>query len=163
MYKGKKNFRQLKKNVMYIAKCYRTNIDRLLLDGYDNHKVDYVKQTHSDLEMVGYLNFVLELCSKESNLFLRAVYFDQNDNKLYFESLSRSSYYRKILERTRGFSADLKADTTFEELKMDDYEIVDFLMNVEECYRFAFHENEMLEMKTMQNVMDMINKNMQED
>ena len=94
MYKGKKNFRQLKKNVMYIAKCYRTNIDRLLLDGYDNHKVDYVKQTHSDLEMVGYLNFVLELCSKESNLFLRAVYFDQNDNKLYFESLSRSSYYR---------------------------------------------------------------------
>lgn len=50
MYKGKKNFRQLKKNVMYIAKCYRTNIDRLLLDGYDNHKVDYVKQTHSDLE-----------------------------------------------------------------------------------------------------------------
>ena len=94
MYKGKKNFRQLKKNVMYIAKCYRTNIDRLLLDGYDSHKVDYVKQTHSDLEMVGYLNFVLELCSKESNLFLRAVYFDQNDNKLYFESLSRSSYYR---------------------------------------------------------------------
>lgn len=94
MYKGKKNFRQLKKNVMYIAKCYRTNIDRLLLDAYDNHKVDYVKQTHSDLEMVGYLNFVLELCPKESNLFLRAVYFDQNDNKLYFESLSRSSYYR---------------------------------------------------------------------
>ena len=52
---------------------------------------------------------------------------------------------------------------TFEELKMDDYEIVDFLMNVEEYYGFAFHENEMLEMKTMQNVMDMINKNMQED
>ena len=69
MYKGKKNFRQLKKDVKYIAKCYRKNIDRLLLDGYDNHKIDYVKQTHSDLEMVGYLNFVLELCSKESNLF----------------------------------------------------------------------------------------------
>ena len=56
MYKGKKNFRQLKKDVKYIAKCYRKNIDRLLLDGYDNHKIDYVKQTHSDLEMVGYLN-----------------------------------------------------------------------------------------------------------
>ena len=77
--------------------------------------------------------------------------------------MNQLAILNKILERTRKFSADLKADTTFEELKMDDYEIVDFLMNVEEYYRFAFHENEMLEMKTMQNVMDMINKNMRED
>ena len=77
----------------------------------------------------------------------------------YFDQKKLGMYLMKKLH----FSADLKADTTFEELKMDDYEIVDFLMNVEECYRFAFHENEMLEMKTMQNVMDMINKNMQED
>ena len=77
--------------------------------------------------------------------------------------MNQLAILNKILERTKGFFADLKADTTFEELKMDDYEIVDFLMNVEEYYGFSFHENEMLEMNTMQNVMDMINKNMQED
>ena len=40
--------------------------------------------------------------------------------------MNQLAILNKILERTRGFSADLKADTTFEELKMDDYEIVDF-------------------------------------
>lgn len=40
--------------------------------------------------------------------------------------MNQLAILNKILERTRKFSADLKADTTFEELKMDDYEIVDF-------------------------------------
>lgn len=68
-----------------------------------------------------------------------------------------------ILKETTNISITLKADTTFEELKMDDFMIVDFLMKVEEVYGFAFQDEDMLEMKTIQDVMDMIKKNSQED
>ncbi len=69
----------------------------------------------------------------------------------------------KLYEKTTGCSVVLKADTTFEDLKMDEFEIVDFLMNVEEYYGFAFQQDEMLEVRSIQDVMNMINKSMQED
>ena len=48
-----------------------------------------------------------------------------------------------LYEKTTGRSTILKADTTFEEMKTDEFEIVDFLMSVEEYYGFAFQQDEM--------------------
>lgn len=68
-----------------------------------------------------------------------------------------------LYEKTTGRSTILKADTTFEEMKTDEFEIVDFLMNVEEYYGFAFQQDEMLNVRSIQDVMNMIDKSMQED
>lgn len=68
-----------------------------------------------------------------------------------------------LYEKTTGRSITLKADTTFEEMKTDDFEIVDFLMSVEEYYGFAFQQDEMLNVRSIQDVMNMIDKSMQED
>lgn len=68
-----------------------------------------------------------------------------------------------LYEKTTGRSTALKADTTFEEMKTDEFEIVDFLMSVEEYYGFAFQQDEMLNVRSIQDVMNMIDKSMQED
>lgn len=68
-----------------------------------------------------------------------------------------------LYEKTTGRSTLLKADTTFEEIKTDEFEIVDFLMSVEEYYGFAFQQDEMLQVRSIQDVMNMIDKSMQED
>ncbi len=68
-----------------------------------------------------------------------------------------------LYEKTTGRSILLKADTTFEEIKTDEFEIVDFLMSVEEYYGFAFQQDEMLQVRSIQDVMNMIDKSMQED
>ncbi len=68
-----------------------------------------------------------------------------------------------LYEKTTGRSTILKADTTFEEMKTDEFEIVDFLMSVEEYYGFAFQQDEMLNVRSIQDVMNMIDKSMQED
>ena len=43
--------------------------------------------------------------------------------------MNQLAILNKILERTKGFSADLKADTTFEELKMDDYKLTGYTLD----------------------------------
>lgn len=68
-----------------------------------------------------------------------------------------------ILSEMRGVNAELKADTSFDELNMDEYDIVDFLMNVEEKIGISFDNAELLEVKTISDVMDMIDKNNQEE
>lgn len=68
-----------------------------------------------------------------------------------------------ILSEMRGVDAELKADTSFDELNMDEYDIVDFLMNVEEKIGISFDNAELLEVKTISDVMDMIDKNNQEE
>lgn len=68
-----------------------------------------------------------------------------------------------IMKDTTDISTELKADTRFEDLEIDDFEVVDFLMKVEEYFTFAFPEEKMLEMRTVKDVMDMIEKNSQED
>lgn len=69
----------------------------------------------------------------------------------------------ELLKKSTNCSVSLKADTTFEELNMDDFEIVDFLMNIEEYYGFAFNQDEMLTVRSIQDVMNMIKQNTQED
>ncbi len=68
-----------------------------------------------------------------------------------------------LLKKTTNYSVSLKADTTFEELKMDDFEVVDFLMSVEEYYGIAFGQDELLNVKSIHDVMNMIAKNTQEE
>ncbi len=68
-----------------------------------------------------------------------------------------------LLKKTTNYSVSLKADTTFEELKMDDFEVVDFLMSVEEYYGIAFEQDELLNVKSIHDVMNMIAKNTQEE
>ncbi len=52
--------------------------------------------------------------------------------------------------------------TSFEDMHMDSYDIVDFLLKVEEQYGVVFDDENMLEIRTMQDVMDAINKFSQE-
>lgn len=77
--------------------------------------------------------------------------------------MDQLSSLSSILSKTNGLQVTLKADTTFDELKMDEYDIVDFLMGVEEYYGIAFDNEKMLEVKNMQDVMNMIDSNNQED
>lgn len=77
--------------------------------------------------------------------------------------MDQLSSLSSILSKTNGLTVTLKADTTFEELKMDEYDIVDFLMGVEEYFGIAFDNEKMLEAKNMQDVMNMIDQNIQED
>ena len=63
-----------------------------------------------------------------------------------------------VLEKTTSIQCPLKTNTTFESLGMDDYVVVDFLMGVEDRFGFVFDSDDILRMKTMQDVMDMIVK-----
>lgn len=89
-----KPLRSLKKHIGYCSECYCRCKHRLLTDDYDNrYFVRDVQRLH-DLEYISNMNMQLEKCSKESNGFLRAYYFDEDGDKMYYESMPRTSYYR---------------------------------------------------------------------
>lgn len=73
------------------------------------------------------------------------------------------SILNTLLKDTNDYPYELKADTSFEEMDMDEFDIVDFLMRVEEYYDIAFDSVKMLEVKTIGDVMNMISESNQED
>lgn len=77
--------------------------------------------------------------------------------------MNQLSILSGILKEAIDTDIELKADTSFEELNMDEFSIVDFLMKVEEAFSVVFDDMKMLDVKTIQDVMDMIAENSQED
>lgn len=77
--------------------------------------------------------------------------------------MDRLSILNQLLKETTNLDTELKADTSFNELYMDEYTIVDFLMRVEETFNVTFDDTKLLEVHTMQDVMNMIAENSQED
>lgn len=73
------------------------------------------------------------------------------------------SVLSSILKKTNDISVELKADTTFADLKMDSYAIVEFVMGVEETFGIVFDSDKIFELETIQDVMNLIEKNNQED
>lgn len=66
----------------------------------------------------------------------------------------------------RGYDNNLKkfsTTTTFDEMKMDSYDVVDFLLKVEQEYGIVFEDAKMLELKSMQDVINTVNECSQED
>lgn len=65
----------------------------------------------------------------------------------------------------RGYDHNLKkfsATTTFDEMRMDSYDVVDFLLMVEQEYGIVIEDSKMLEMKSMQDVINTVNECSQE-
>ncbi len=59
--------------------------------------------------------------------------------------------------------AELSEETSFEDLHMDSYEAVDFLLKVEEKFGIVIGDDRMLEIRTMQDVLNTINECSQEE
>ncbi len=82
-----------RKNIKHMADCYKKVKSKIIYNNYSPCKFDVV-QSGYDLDYVSYIYELLELCPKESQLFLNAVYFGNDDAKPYYESLSRSTLNR---------------------------------------------------------------------
>jgi hypothetical protein len=93
-YKKDLNLKEKKVNIKYMASCYKKSVARLLSNNYDSRLCNADVQSTYDLEYVVYINEVLESCKKQNRHFLDAVYFETNDEKQYYSSLSRSTLYR---------------------------------------------------------------------
>ncbi len=89
----KSNFNELKDKVKHMASCYKKSLGKLLYENYDNSQFG-VRQEMNDLEYVAFIHSTLARCPKRSSQFLQANYFCDSDEKLYYQSLSRSTVYR---------------------------------------------------------------------
>lgn len=89
----KKTWKELKAITRYIAECYKKAKMRLLYNNYTSSQIDGQLEVH-DATFVTFVDDVLERCPKRSSLFLQANYFENSDEKLYYQSLSRSTVYR---------------------------------------------------------------------
>ena len=57
----------------------------------------------------------------------------------------------------------LTEKTSFEELNMDSFDVVDFLLKVEEKYMITFDDEKILEIHTIQDVIDELDKSGKEE
>lgn len=103
MNQNKKRWIESKLNVKYFADCYKKSLGRLLYNDYSKSQFD-VKQAMNDLDYVTFIHSTLEKCPKRSSQFLQANYFDNGDNKLYYQSLSRSTVYRIHKKAVKDFN-----------------------------------------------------------
>jgi Phosphopantetheine attachment site. len=76
----------------------------------------------------------------------------------------------KYLEELKSLAAsynhkdiDLDASTSFTELGMDSYEIVDFLVQVEKEFGVVIDDDAMLQIQTLQDVLSTLDKCSQEE
>ncbi len=62
-----------------------------------------------------------------------------------------------IHQSNRFDHAKVSASTTFRELNMDSFEVFDFLMQVENKYGFLFGEEDLFDVETLQDAVDIVN------
>lgn len=60
-------------------------------------------------------------------------------------------------------ATSFRETTTFDELGMDSYEVVDFLLKVEEKFDVVIADEEMLRLHTMKDVLDIISEGCKEE
>ena len=77
--------------------------------------------------------------------------------------MERLAFIRQSIEQFCRIPDDFSWDTTFEELGMDSYAIVDFLLALEEKIGFAADDAELLSQNCMRDVEDLIARCMEED
>lgn len=94
MYNTKTPYKELKKYISFCGHCYITSKTRLLMNDYDSRFFVEEIQVKNDLEFVTNMNMHLSHCQKESTDLLMTYYFDNTLDKMYYESLPRSTFYR---------------------------------------------------------------------
>ncbi len=77
--------------------------------------------------------------------------------------MDRLAILEKLIEEYNPYFRNITAETTFEELEMDSYAMVDFLMKAEEEFDVVISDDRMLSMKNLQDVLDTIENCSEED
>lgn len=70
--------------------------------------------------------------------------------------MERSAFLKQLAGEYAKDKADIALDTTFEQLGMDSYEIVDFMLKVEEHFGIVIDDEKMLSMKSLDDVCNAI-------
>ena len=76
--------------------------------------------------------------------------------------MDRFSSLKALLKE---FSSDqsITPETTFEELHMDSHAVVDFMLKVEETFGIVLDNDMILKVKTVQDVLDLIQQDTEEE
>lgn len=73
------------------------------------------------------------------------------------------SYLQEIIDSGTDNGTAFNPSTTFEELGMDSYEIVDFLLKVEEKFNIVIADEDMFRVRNMKDVLDIISEGSKEE
>ncbi len=73
------------------------------------------------------------------------------------------AYLQEIIDSGTNNGTTYSSLTTFEELGMDSYEIVDFLLKVEEKFDVVIADEEMFRIRNMKDVLDIISEGSKEE
>lgn len=77
--------------------------------------------------------------------------------------MNRLAILEQFVNRLGVFTGNFKPTTSFDELRMDSYAVVDFLTEVEKYFDIIIPDEKMLEIKTIQDVLDMIDESNKEE
>lgn len=73
------------------------------------------------------------------------------------------SYLQEIIDSGSSNGTAFTMSTTFEDLGMDSYEIVDFLLKVEEKFDVVIADEQMFTIRNMKDVLDIISEGCKEE
>ena len=73
------------------------------------------------------------------------------------------SYLQEIIDSGTDNGTAFNPSTTFAELGMDSYEIVDFLLKVEEKFDIVIADEDMFRVRNMKDVLDIISEGSKEE
>ena len=77
--------------------------------------------------------------------------------------MERLALIRQLISRYRTVPDDFSPATTFRSLRMDSYEIVDFMMALEESLGIAIEDEDLLSVSSIRDVENLINRCMKEE
>lgn len=77
--------------------------------------------------------------------------------------MNRLAFLETLAKNFDRNLSELKTTTTFEDLGMDSYAVVDFVLKVEEKYDIVIPDDRIFSLKNMQDVLDMIDQCKQEE
>ncbi|MBQ9328265.1 MAG: acyl carrier protein [Solobacterium sp.] len=77
--------------------------------------------------------------------------------------MERLPFLKQLAMNYGHVSGSFDWDTTFHDLGMDSYDVVDFMLSVEETLGFAVEDDALLSLETMRDVESLIEQCMEED
>lgn len=70
--------------------------------------------------------------------------------------MDRLAVLKRLAEDFSDNLDDFSAQTTFEDLRMDSYAVVDYLLEVEKEFSIVLNDDEILQLRSIQDVLDTI-------
>jgi acyl carrier protein len=70
--------------------------------------------------------------------------------------MDRLAVLKRLAEDFSDNLDDFGAQTTFEDLRMDSYAVVDYLLEVEKEFSIVLNDDEILQLRSIQDVLDTI-------